>query len=218
MSRLRTSEGEVGRLEPGSDKRDVAYRVGRPDLDPWPIFGTLTLVLFVFAFGFILWQARHALLATSNNTPMDRIVLIASPQPTRVSTPGPDPTPSPTGQLVDTGSTNAPAEPAATAPAPTPITPAPKPTPTHKAPTAIINVTPKAGLSALHVTADASFSWDATGIVSYQFNWGDGLVDPPQTSPVATHVYAVIGQWWITVTVVNRVGLSASAKTDIRVN
>jgi PKD repeat protein len=71
-------------------------------------------------------------------------------------------------------------------------------------------VTPSAGTKTQPVTANAQFSWDATGIVSYQFNWGDGILDPPQTSPMATHLYPAGGTYRITVTVVDRVGLASS--------
>jgi PKD repeat protein len=79
-------------------------------------------------------------------------------------------------------------------------------------------VTPKSGSKAQPVTANAQFSWDATGIVSYQFNWGDGILDTPQASPVATHVYPVAGTYLITVTVVDRVGLASSASTTVTLN
>jgi len=207
-------------LGPRADNRHIAYRVRRPDLDLWPIFGTFLLVVFVFAFALIVWQGRHMLHPSSQKTPTDRIVLIASPQPTRVSTPTPEPTPTPSrsAQLVDTGATqpNVPAAPAAIPTAPP--TAAPKPTATHQPPTAILNVTPKAGSVALHVTADASFSWDATGIVSYQFNWGDGLTDGPQAGTSATHVYPVAGTYRITLTVVDRVGLASTTSTTVTVN
>lgn len=201
-------------MAPRTDKRHVAYRVGSPDLDPWSIFGTLTLVVFVFAFAFILWQGRDQFGETSHKTPTDSIVLIASPQPTLVSTPSPEPTASPSlsAQLVDTGASNAPA-----APTPRP-TPAPKPTVTHRPPTAILNVTPKSGTATLTVTADASLSWDPTGIVSYQFIWGDGLSDPPQASYQSQpHRYPVKGTYTIKVIVVNSVGLASSDSTTITV-
>ena len=80
-------------------------------------------------------------------------------------------------------------------------------------------MTPKAGPSPLHVTANASFSWDATGIVSYQFNWGDGILDPVQTGAVSLpHVYLVPGTYLVTVTVVDSVGLSALQSTYVTVN
>jgi hypothetical protein len=111
---------------------------------------------------------------------------------------------------VDTGATeaNIPAAPTAK-PTPRP-TAAPKPTATHQPPTAILNVTPSSGTKSQPVTANAQFSWDAAGIVSYQFNWGDGILDPPQTSPIATHLYPAGGIYRITVTVVDRIGLASS--------
>ena len=104
------------------------------------------------------------------------------------------------------------------APPPTPR-PTPQPTPTDHPPTAILNVTPVASLPPLNVTADASFSWDTdgTGIVSYQFIWGDGLSTAPQASPKATHVYTVARSYTITVIVVDSAGLSSSASATVTV-
>ena len=206
------------------DKRNIAYKADRTGLDPWPILGTLLLVVFICTFAVIVWQGRQASRPTGHKPPTDQIRLVASPQPTLLSSPTPEPasTPAPQAQLVDTGASqpNAPVAAAArptAAPKPRP-TAAPKPTATHQLPTAILNVTPKAGAKTLNVTADASFSWDATGIVSYQFNWGDGQTDAPQSSPVATHPYPESGNWLITVIVVDSVGLSSSASTTITVN
>ena len=203
------------------NRNNISYKVGRPDLDLWPIFGTLLLGVFVFAFALIVWQGRHALHPSSNKTPTDRIALIAaSPQPTNVGVPTPEPTPSPSpsAQLVDTGATQPNVQPPPKAPPTARPTPAPKPTATYQPPTAILNVTPKAGPAALHVEANASFSWDSTGIVSYQFNWGDGIAPPPQSDPVATHLYTVAGTYLITVTVVDTVGLASSSSTYVTVN
>jgi hypothetical protein len=205
-------------------RNNISYKAGRPDLDLWPIFGTLLLVVFIFAFAVVVWQGRHLLHPSSHKTPTDRIALVAaSPQPTRASdpTPTPTPSPSPSAQLVDTGATqpNAQAAPPRPTAAPTARpTATPKPTATHQPPTAILNVTPKAGVKALHLTADGSFSWDAMGIAYFQFNWGDGLTSGPQASSVATHVYPVAGTYLITMTVVDTVGLSSSSSTTITVN
>jgi hypothetical protein len=168
----------------------------------------------------IVWQGRHMLGLTSHKTATDRIVLIASPQPTVLSSPTPEPTstPSPQAQLVDTGGKqNAPAPPPAAAPTLRP-TPAPKPTATHQPPTAILNVTPNSGPTTMTFTADASLSWDAAGIVSYQFIWGDGLSDPPQASYQSKpHKYTQTGPYKITVIVVNSVGLASSDSRTITV-
>src|ERR1700737_5203849 len=104
------SFGRGGRtLGPRVDNRNnISYKAGRPDLDLWPILGTLLLVVFVVAFAMVVWQGRHALHPSSHKSPTDRIALIAaSPQPSRSSDPTPEPTasPSPSAQLVDTGAT-----------------------------------------------------------------------------------------------------------------
>jgi PKD domain-containing protein len=194
-------------------------------MDLWPIFGTMLLVVFVFAFAMIVWQGRHASHPSSSKTPTDRIALIgASPQPTRTSEPTPVPTPtpapSPQPQLVNTGAVppnNPTAPPARTTAPPTPRpTPTPKPTATHLPPTAILKAIP-AGLKGAQITADASFSWDATGIASYYFNWSDGLTSGPQSSPVAVHTYNSPGTWTITLTVVDSWGLASSTSTTVTV-
>jgi hypothetical protein len=204
-------------------RNNFSYKVGRADVDLWPIFGTLLLVVFVFAFAMIVWQGRQASHPSSHKTATDRIALIAaSPQPTGVSGPTPEPTPapapSPQAQLVNTGAQNDPTAPPTrtTAPPTARPTPTPKPTATHQPPTAILKAIP-AGLKGAQVTADASFSWDATGIVSYHFNWGDGLASGPQSSSVATHTYSSSGKWTITLTVVNSVGLASSTSVDVTV-
>jgi hypothetical protein len=203
-----------------SDDRNIDYKVPGTGLDLWRIFGTLTLVAFVLAFAMIVWQGQHTAGPTSHQTPTDHIVLIASPQPTVIGTPTPEltSTPPPSAQLVDTGVAQLPAAPptrATVAPTPSP-TPAPKPTATHQPPTAMLK-TISGGLKGAQVTADASFSWDATGIVSYHFNWGDGITSGPQSSPTATHTYSSSGTWTITLTVVDSVGLASSTSTTVSV-
>jgi hypothetical protein len=201
-----------------ADNRNIAYKVPGSGLDLWPIFGTALLVVFIVAFALVVWQGRQTSHPSSHKTPTDRIALIAaSPQPTVVGTPTPEPTPtpSPSAQLVDTGATQANAPAAATAKPTARPTAAPKPTATRQPPTAIINVTPKAGLKALHVTADGYASWSPAGIVSYQFNWGDGFTDGPQASSAATHVYPQTGTYTITLTVVDGAGLWSRQSTTV---
>jgi PKD repeat protein len=80
-------------------------------------------------------------------------------------------------------------------------------------------VTSVGGKPPLNATANASASWDtdATGIVSYQFVWGDGQSTAPQASPTATHVYAWYGSYSVSVTVVDSAGLSSSATVTVTV-
>ena len=75
------------------------------------------------------------------------------------------------------------------------------------------------GGAPLLVTANASFSsdGDATAIVSYQFNWGDGLTTTLQAGPIATHLYNVAGSYRLTVLVVDSAGLWSTASTTIKV-
>jgi PKD repeat protein len=97
--------------------------------------------------------------------------------------------------------------------------PTPPPTPIDNPPTAILNTTPVGGAAPMRVTANASLSWDrdATEIVSYQFNWGDGLTTALQASPTATHLYNVSGSYRLSVIVVDGAGLWSTASTIIKV-
>jgi parallel beta-helix repeat protein len=86
---------------------------------------------------------------------------------------------------------------------------------TDAAPSAALSVQ-AAGLS---VTADASSSTDsdATPIASYRFDFGDGSPSVgPQVGAIATHVYATLGHYWVTVTVTDTAGLSSTAKKQIK--
>lgn len=131
-----------------------------------------------------------------------------------------NPTPSPTPEPIAPRPTIWPQPTPRPTPRPTPTPPPPPPpTPTDNPPTAILNATPVGGAPPLRVTANASFSWDrdATGIVGYQFNWGDGLTTNLQASPTATHLYSVSGSYRLTVIVVDSAGLSSTASTIIKV-
>jgi PKD domain-containing protein len=213
-------------LGPRVDNRNnISYTAGRADRDLWPILGTLLLIVFVITFAMIVWQGRQASHPSGHKTPTDRIALIAaSPQPTRASEPTPEPTPTPVPsvqpQLVNTGAIpqNAPTAPPArtTAPPTARPTPTPKPPATHYPPTAILKTIP-GGLKGAQITADGSFSWDATGIASYYFNWSDGITSGPQSSPVAAHTYSGPGTYRIWLTVVNNVGLASSTSVDVTV-
>jgi PKD repeat protein len=89
-------------------------------------------------------------------------------------------------------------------------------TPIDYPPTAIVTASSVGGRPP-SATADASSSWDqdATSIVSYRFNWGDGQSTGPQASPTATHVYAGYGSYSVSVTVVDRAGLSSTATVTV---
>lgn len=87
---------------------------------------------------------------------------------------------------------------------------------TSEAPSAGLTVTPASGVAPLEVTADASTSLPAgicpAPIESYTFNFGDGTVVGPQTSPIATHTYTESdAEFLVTVAVRNTVGQYATA-------
>jgi len=84
-------------------------------------------------------------------------------------------------------------------------------------PTAALVVTPAVGLDPQRVTADASGSSDSDGtIVSYRFDFGDGAIAGPQSSPIATHDYTA-GNWIATVIVTDNDGAAQSASAPVTV-
>ena len=63
--------------------------------------------------------------------------------------------------------------------------------PAGSRPVASLQLTPTRGMAPLTVQADASLSSDPDGpIVAYSFDFGDGTVVGPQSSPIANHVFA----------------------------
>lgn len=96
-----------------------------------------------------------------------------------------------------------------TSPTPAP-TRVPTPAPVAAAPPAVhLTVTPLSGLSPLAVTADASRSTDASGIVSYLYDFGDGTARA--LGATTTHTYCRPGKYQLSVTVTNSLGLSSTA-------
>ena len=90
------------------------------------------------------------------------------------------------------------------------VAPAPDP------PTARLTVSPASGTSPVQVTADASGSTDPQGqALSYAFDFGDGTVVGPQTTPTATHTYASAGTYTVTLTATDTSGLSATATQTV---
>ena len=72
-------------------------------------------------------------------------------------------------------------------------------------------VTSPAGAGPLRVIADASGSSDPDGqIVSYRFDFGDGTVAGPQSSPTTAHAYGTGGIWPLTLSVTDDGGATAS--------
>src|SRR5204862_488806 len=87
----------------------------------------------------------------------------------------------------------------------------------NQPPVARLTVTPSSGPAPLSVTADASASSDPDGtIASYRFDFGDGTVVGPQSSPTATHTYAA-GRWNCTVVVTDNGGATGSASAVVTV-
>jgi PKD repeat protein len=88
------------------------------------------------------------------------------------------------------------------------------------APTAALSISPAQGVAPLAVTADASASSASNGasIVSYTFDFGDGMpVVGPQPGATTSHTYAA-GTWTATVTVTDSQGLSSRASQAVTVS
>ena len=87
-------------------------------------------------------------------------------------------------------------------------------------PTAALTVTPTSGQAPLSVTADASASTAGNApISSYTFNFGDGTIVGPQTSPTANHTYQTPGTYYpVTVTVTDTSNATATATQTVTVN
>jgi len=85
-------------------------------------------------------------------------------------------------------------------------------------PAASLSVTPGSGREPLAVTANGSASSDVDGtIVSYRFDFGDGIVAGPQPDAIASHTFAV-GTWTVTLTVTDDDGLSGIDSSTVSVS
>ena len=87
-------------------------------------------------------------------------------------------------------------------------------------PSAALTVTPTSGQAPLSVTADASASTAGNApISSYTFNFGDGTIVGPQTSPTASHTYQTPGTYYpVTVTVTDSSNATGTATQTVTVN
>ncbi len=87
--------------------------------------------------------------------------------------------------------------------------------PANRPPVAALVIQPAFGTAPLSVTVNASASDDPDGnIVSYIFDFGDGIFAGPQASPTAPHTYGA-GTWTAKVTVTDGGGLSSSATAQV---
>lgn len=87
----------------------------------------------------------------------------------------------------------------------------------NRPPAPVLSVTPATGHAPLSVTAFAAGSSDSDGqIVAYTFDFGDGTIVGPQTSPTATHNYGT-GTWLARLTVRDERGATATLATPVTV-
>ena len=85
----------------------------------------------------------------------------------------------------------------------------------NRPPLASLAATPASGVAPLAVRADASASTDPDGpVASYTFDFGDGTVIGPQSSPVATHTFAP-GVWTVTLGVGDGEGGTGSTSMPV---
>lgn len=86
-------------------------------------------------------------------------------------------------------------------------------------PTVVLRRTPSSGRPPLAVTVDASGSYDddATPIVSYRFDFEDGTVVGPQSSPIAVHTYSISGHFQIMVTVRDSAGNTSTGRVNVTI-
>jgi len=86
-------------------------------------------------------------------------------------------------------------------------------------PTASVTVSPTFGNLPLLVMADASASTDndPTPIATYRFDFGDGTIVGPQTSPTAPHTYTTKGTYTVTLTATDTAGNSSTATATVSV-
>lgn len=88
------------------------------------------------------------------------------------------------------------------------------PTGENLAPTARISATPNSGVAALLVNVDGRQSTDDIGVVSYNWNFGDGNTSQ---NAVTSHTYSQPGTYNLRLTVTDGNGLTSTASTTIHV-
>lgn len=81
------------------------------------------------------------------------------------------------------------------------------------APVAVISASPTSGPAPLNVSFSGAASTDSAGIVSYEWNFGDGT--PLATGVTASHVYNVGGSYTASLKVTNSAGFSGSSTVAI---
>jgi hypothetical protein len=85
---------------------------------------------------------------------------------------------------------------------------------TNQGPSAVISATPTSGAVSLEVSVDASQSSDDQGIVSYQWDFGDGSVSELS---MTTHTYNAVGDYVLALTVTDQEGAADSTSITIHV-
>ena len=86
--------------------------------------------------------------------------------------------------------------------------------PINLAPNCDTDLCPKSGLSHTDISFDASLCTDDSGIVSYQWDFGDGGTITTD-SPFVSHNYSVSGNYTVTLTVVDEDGLTDNENFNI---
>ena len=84
-------------------------------------------------------------------------------------------------------------------------------------PQAQLTVSPTSGNTGTTFFFDASASRGPTPIVEYRFTWGDNTPDTVGTSPTASHRFAAIGTYIVSVTVRDNANRTATARVNVTV-
>ena len=91
-------------------------------------------------------------------------------------------------------------------------------TPPNRAPLAALSMSAASVRTGVQLTADAASSSDPDGdALEFMFDWGDGAASQWGPSPSTAHSYAAAGNWTVTVSVRDPLGLLASATRAVEV-
>ncbi len=103
------------------------------------------------------------------------------------------------------------------------VSPPPTPIPTARStppPATAFVLSPATGTAPLTIRVDASDSKDAAGnpLASYRFDFGDGTIVGPQSSPSASHTYTRAGTYTVRVTGTDSGGRTGVAVASVQVS
>ena len=192
-------------------RRGSAYRERAAHSRPYATVGLMVLVL---AGLFVSSSPRFAADAVKGATISSTLIDTGAKRPSTVPSPSATLAPSalpgtsqdhnvPTVVVPSVHPTPSPSR----APTPSPVVPPP--------PSVVLTAAPLSGLGPLLVSADASRSTAASGILSYEFDFGDGT--PHMAGAAVQHKYCAAGTYRLTVIVTDTAGRSSKGFRDVQV-